>query len=70
MFGKKREPRYDRTGKEPVIRSSICTGEKVAGYRETATGRFVEVMLIRGDADLEQFLRDYGFDKSEIKYEW
>ncbi len=70
MFGKKKEPRYDRAGKEPVIRSSICTGEKVAGYRETATGRFVEVMLIRGDADLEQFLRDYGFDKSEIKYEW
>ena len=35
-----------------------------------ATGRFVEVTLIRNDADLEQFLRDYGFDKSEIKYEW
>ena len=70
MFGKKKGPRYDRTGKEPVIRASICTGEKVAGYRETATGRFVEVMLIRNDADLEQFLRDYGFDKSEIKYEW
>ena len=70
MFWKKKGPRYDRTGKEPVIRSSICTGEKVAGYRETATGRFVEVMLIRGDADMEQFLRDYGFDKSEIKYEW
>ena len=69
MFWKKKGPRYDRTGKEPVIRSSICTGEKVAGYKD-ATGRFVEVMLIRSDADLEQFLRDYGFDKSEIKYEW
>ena len=70
MFGKKKRPKNDRTGKEPVIRASICTGEKVAGYRQTATGRFVEVMLIRNDADLEQFLRDYGFDKSEIKYEW
>ena len=70
MFGKKKGPRYDRTGKEPVIHASICTGEKVAGYRETATGRFVEVMLIRNDADLEQFLRDYGFEKNEIKYEW
>ena len=70
MFGKKKGPKYDRTGKEPVIRASICTGEKVAGYRETATGRFVEVMLLRSDADLEQFLRDYGFEKSEIKYEW
>lgn len=70
MIGRKKGPKFDRTGKEPVIRSSICTGEKVAGYRETATGRFAEVMLIRNDADLEQFLRDYGFDRSEIKYEW
>ena len=72
VFGKRKPagPRFDRTGKEPVVRSSICTGEKVAGYRETATGRFVEDRLIRDDKDLEQFLRDYDFDKSEIKYEW
>ena len=25
---------YDRDALEPVIRSSICTGEKVAGFRE------------------------------------
>lgn len=71
MFGRKKPagPRFDRTGKTPVIRASICTGEKVAGYKDEE-GRFVEVVLIRSDADLERFLRDYGFEKSELKYEW
>ena len=72
MFGKKKKtaPAFDRTGKQPVIRASICTGEKVAGYRDTATGRFVEVMLIRSDGDLRQFLAEYGFREDEIKREW
>ena len=29
---------YDRDALEPVIRSSICTGEKVAGFREKEGG--------------------------------
>ena len=47
---------YDRDVLEPVIRSSICTGEKVAGFREKETGRFREVALIR------TFKRKYGID--------
>ncbi len=72
MFGRKKRavPAFDRTGKEPVIRTSICTGEKVAGYRDTATGRFTEVMLIRNEADLKRFLTDYGFREEELKREW
>lgn len=71
MFrNRKKIPPYDRTGKEPIIRSSICTGEKTAGYRELATGRFVEVMCIRNDKDLQQFLSMYGFRKEELKYEY
>ena len=72
MFGKRKNaaPAFDRTGKEPVVRASICTGEKVAGYRDAGTGRFVEVMLVRDDADLEKFLREYGFRRGELKYEW
>ena len=31
---------YDKSGKVPVIRSSICTGEQVAGFKAEATGRF------------------------------
>ncbi len=72
MFRRKKlaPPDFDPTGKTPVIRASICTGEKVAGYRDAATGRFVEVMLIRGDADLRQFLADYGFREEELRREW
>lgn len=72
MFGRKKRaaPAFDRTGKEPVIRSSICTGEQVAGYRDVETGKFVEVMLIRNDADLRQFLADYGFREEELKRQW
>lgn len=51
---------YDRAALEPVIRSSICTGEKVAGFREKETGRFREVSLIRSPADLDAFKQKYG----------
>lgn len=73
MFARKKRaagPAFDRTGKVPVVRSSICTGEKVAGYRDAATGRFTEVMLIRNDADLRQFLAEYGFREEELQYQW
>lgn len=72
MFGrrKKAAPAFDRTGKQPVIRASICTGEQVAGYRDAATGRFTEVMLIRNDADLRRFLAEYGFQEEELRREW
>ncbi|MBQ9563557.1 MAG: aspartate dehydrogenase [Lachnospiraceae bacterium] len=61
-FGRKEEPAeaYDPAVLEPVIRSSICTGEKVAGFREVASGRFREVMLVRGEADLKEFRKRYG----------
>ena len=62
LFRKKEAPResYDSTRYTPVIRSSICTGEKTAGFREKATGKFREVQLIRSPADLEAFKARYG----------
>lgn len=53
---------YDPALLEPVIRSSICTGEKVAGFREKETGRFREVSLIRSEGDLDAFKRKYGIE--------
>ena len=39
MFGRKvQKETYDRDELRPVIRSSICTGEKVAGFKELRTG--------------------------------
>lgn len=61
---------YDRTGKISVIRASICTGEKVAGFKEAKTGRFEDLMVIREEKDLQTFLKRYGVKKEEIKKEW
>ena len=57
---------FDLSEYTPVIRASICTGEKTAGFQEKANGRFHDVMLIRNDADMEEFRRKYGID-GEIK---
>ncbi len=61
---------FDRTGTIPVIRSSICTGEQVAGFKEKESGRFHEVMLIRTEGDLREFLRLYGIEEAELRREW
>ncbi len=72
LFKKKRTeaPAFDRTGKVPVIRASICTGEQTAGFRDAASGRFTEVMLVRDRRDVEEFCRLYGLQEEEIRREW
>ena len=73
MFGKGKRQNispYDKTGKIPVIRSSICTGEQVAGFKDTISGKFEELMLIRDGKDLAEFLRRYQVEESEITREW
>jgi hypothetical protein len=64
---KKVQKTYDRILLEPVVRASICTGERAAGFRNCETGRFEEVMLIRTDADLSAFCQTYGITKDDIK---
>ena len=61
---------YNKTGKVPVIRSSICTGEQVAGFKDRTTGRFQELMLIRDDKDLQEFMQRYQVEAGEIEREW
>ena len=51
-----------------VIRSSICTGEKVAGFRDKKDGRFTEIMLIRSPKDIESFKETYGVDTLRTEY--
>lgn len=52
--------------REYVIRTSICTGEKVAGYRNE-NGKFTDIMLIRNEGDLNSFCRQYGVNKETLK---
>ncbi len=71
FFRKKQKPLpYDRDVCRPVIRSSICTGEKVAGFQNLHSGKFSEVMLIRTPEDLEEFRRLYGIGEEEISTEY
>lgn len=72
MFLKKKQMThtYDRDNLKPVIRSSICTGEKVAGFQNIHTRRFTDVMLIRSPGDLEEFRRLYHIGEDEISTEY
>lgn len=71
FFKKKQEKRsYDKENQKPVIRSSICTGEKVAGFQDVHTGKFTEIMLIRTSGDLEEFRRLYGIGEREISTQY
>ena len=62
--------RFDREHHRPVIRSSICTGEQVAGFKDLRTGRFTEIMLVRDNEDMEEFTQKYGILREEIRREW
>ena len=71
MFHRKiKTMEYDKENQKPVIRSSICTGEKVAGFRDLNTGKFTEIMLIKDNKDLDKFLEDYDISVAEIEKEW
>ena len=60
---------YDKENKKPVIKASICNGEQVAGFKDIHTGKIEEVMLIKSQADLDEFKKMYGIDgEIEKKY--
>jgi len=73
MFGFRKkfetEP-YDKSSQKPVIHASICTGEKVAGFKDIQTGKFHEVMVIRDSSDLQMFMRKYMVSESDIVKEY
>jgi hypothetical protein len=50
----------------PVMRCSICTGEKVAGFLSEKDGHFQEVRLIRNSDDLLLFCHEYGITEEDI----
>ncbi len=69
MFGKKHNKKtYDREHMKPVLHCSICTGEKVAGFKDIHTGKFEEVMLIRTDRDLDDFMELYDISTITKEY--
>lgn len=51
-----------------IIRASICTGEKVAGFKNKTNGHFTEVMLIQSPADEKDFKETYGVESLKVEY--
>lgn len=69
MFGKKTlKKTYDRENQRPVLHCSICTGERVAGFKDIHTGKFEEIMLIRSNRDLDAFMEMYGISTITKEY--
>ena len=60
--------KFDPDKQYAVIRSSICTGEKVAGFKSLEDGHFTEVMLIRSYEDELRFKQMYGIDTIKTEY--
>ena len=70
MFGRKKETKlsYDKENETPAVKSSICTGEKTAGFIDSRTGKYRDVILIKSSADLEEFKRICGVDEIKTIY--
>lgn len=60
MLSKRKEKKtYDKENKRAVLRCSICNGERVAGFKDIHTGHFEEIMFIKTDRDLDEFMEMY-----------
>ncbi len=74
LFGKKnckernKTPSYNPQTHRPILRCSICTGEQVAGFKDLRTGKFEEVMLVRDDRELREFMERYGLSEVPKEY--
>lgn len=70
MFGKKKviSTEFDPQTYHAVLKCSICTGEKVAGFKHLKTGEFREIMMVRTDKDLAYFKEMYCVDEITKEY--
>ena len=71
MFGRKKQSSksYDPSVQKPILHKSICTGETTAGFKDLATGKYTDLMLIRSEEDLAAFMAEYGITvRPETEY--
>ena len=59
---------FDPERQEAVIRASICTGERVAGFKDKSDGHFTEVMLIRSPQEEQRFKEVYQLETVTVEY--
>ena len=60
---------YDKDNFKPIIKASMSSGEKVAGFIDLRTGEFIRTMLIKNSVDIDIFLEKYEISVAEIKNE-
>lgn len=70
MFRKKQLPQkdYDRENWKPILKCSICNGERVAGFKNIRTGEFREELFIQEEAQLEEFRQRYKITELPKEY--
>ncbi len=59
---------YDPERQYAVVKCSICTGEKVAGFKDKTGGHFTEVMLISTPEDEATFMTAFGLSSVKREY--
>lgn len=59
---------FDPKTQYAVVLSSICTGEKMAGFRNKKDRSFTEVMLVKTPEDLDRFKKMYGIETVKTEY--
>jgi len=68
IFGKKiKDIPYDKAREIPALKTSICTGERVAGFVDSSTGRFRDYMLIRDEKELVAFCKGCSVSSDQLK---
>ncbi|MBR4342278.1 MAG: aspartate dehydrogenase [Lachnospiraceae bacterium] len=60
--------KFDPDKQYAIIHSSICTGEKIAGFKNKEDGHFTEVMLIRSYEDEVKFKEMYNLETVKTEY--
>lgn len=67
MFGlKKKNPYFEKIVGKIAVESSICTGEKLIGFKNTTTGKLERAVVVRNTQDIYDFCKQYNISKAEL----
>lgn len=73
MFGRKKQAALtppSGLGKEDIaIEKSICTGERVIGFRDPKTKKLLQAVAVRTSEEIVDFYRSYGYEPPEKQKE-
>ena len=59
-FWKHAASRNARSAEDVAIEISVCTGEKMIGFRNRRTGRLEQAVLVRSQQDIDDFYHAHG----------